>query len=272
MEARAISRQRRLSERHLPWLLLTVFGSFVTALIAVTIDQGLLAEYEIFPPILRGYTVSGGLLGVSAAACCIFTFAYSLRKRSLQEAWVLGKGTLAAWLWAHVYFGVLSMLVLAFWVALNWRIPGMLLIAAGLLMNFAAVTANDGKMPVSADALRVAGRYEEILAGNPAESKHVVADGGTVRLWVLTDIIGIPKQVPFAAVWSIGDIALSLGIALLCFRTIRGEPGSAEAGAGSRSAREAQPRHETFPAPFLFLAHSANFAASIEGRDKCACC
>jgi hypothetical protein len=111
MEARAIARQRRLSERHLPWVIVTAFGALLTAVIALVIDQGVFADYEIFPAILRGYTLSGGVLGVSAAACCVFTFAYSLRKRSLQEAWVLGKGTLAAWLWAHVYFGVLSIVL-----------------------------------------------------------------------------------------------------------------------------------------------------------------
>ncbi len=111
MQSGTIARQRRLSERHLPWLIVTAFGALLTAIIALVIDQGVLADYEIFPAILRGYTLSGGLLGVSAAICCIFTFAYSLRKRSLQEAWALGKGTLAAWLWAHVYFGVLSIVL-----------------------------------------------------------------------------------------------------------------------------------------------------------------
>jgi len=138
--------------------------------------------------------------------------------------------------WATVPLYLLSMAILTLWVALNWRIPGMVLIGAGLLMNFAAVAANDGKMPVSADALRVAGRYEEIIADNPTISKHIVADDDTVRLWVLTDIIGIPKQVPFAAVWSIGDVALNLGVAVLCFRTIRGAPDLALTGVAREPA------------------------------------
>jgi hypothetical protein len=138
--------------------------------------------------------------------------------------------------WATVPLYLLSMAILTLWVALNWRIPGMVLIGAGLLMNFAAVAANDGKMPVSADALRVAGRYEEIIADNPTISKHIVADDDTVRLWVLTDIIGIPKQVPFPAVWSIGDVALNLGVAVLCFRTIRGAPDLALTGVAREPA------------------------------------
>lgn len=129
--------------------------------------------------------------------------------------------------WATVPLFLLSMAILTVWVALNWRIPGMALIAAGLLMNFAAIAANDGKMPVSPDALRVAGRYVEITDTDPTISKHVLASDSTVRLWVLTDIIGIPKQVPFASVWSIGDIALTLGVSLLCYRTMCRPPTAA---------------------------------------------
>src|SRR6185436_4714260 len=37
---------------------------------------------------------------------------------------------------------MLSMALLTLWVALNWRIPGMALMALGLLANFAAIAAN----------------------------------------------------------------------------------------------------------------------------------
>ncbi len=78
---------------------------FSAALVAV-LDAGLLEEYELFPSITRGYTFTGVLLGASSLALCCLAFFYSLRKRGLQERLPFGQGTMTAWLWAHVYFGV----------------------------------------------------------------------------------------------------------------------------------------------------------------------
>src|SRR5262245_36424717 len=44
---------------------------------------------------------------------------------------------------------LLSMGMLIVWVALNWRIPGMAIMALGLLSNFVAIAANGGYMPVA---------------------------------------------------------------------------------------------------------------------------
>ncbi|HEV8244987.1 MAG TPA: multiheme c-type cytochrome, partial [Polyangiaceae bacterium] len=111
MQATSLARERKLTERHAPWIVLTTLAALGTALVAIAIDRGALAEFEYFPAIMRGYTLVGSLLGISAAACCMLTFAYSLRKRGLQEHWPIAKGTLAGWLWAHVYFGVLSLVL-----------------------------------------------------------------------------------------------------------------------------------------------------------------
>src|SRR3954462_2134834 len=111
MDPSSLARQRRFSERHAPWLAVTAVGSVATALLALAVDRGVLTDLTGLSSILRGYTLTGGLLGLSSAACCLLSFAYSLRKRALQEHWPLGRGTLAAWLWAHVYFGILSVVL-----------------------------------------------------------------------------------------------------------------------------------------------------------------
>jgi hypothetical protein len=134
------------------------------------------------------------------------------------------KSPLVAYATVPLYLFSLALLVI--WVGLNWRIPGMALIAAGLLMNLAAIAANGGHMPVSVEAARISGRYEELTTDNPATSKHAPA-GEAVRLWLLTDIIPLPEWMPIAGVLSIGDIVLTLGIANLCYRTIRASPASA---------------------------------------------
>ncbi len=47
---------------------------------------------------------------MSSLGLCGVAFFYSLRKRGLQEQLPFGKSTMTAWLWAHVYFGLLALL------------------------------------------------------------------------------------------------------------------------------------------------------------------
>lgn len=143
---------------------------------------------------------------------------------ALQPLTFLLLAQISALAWATVPIYLLSMALLCAWVALNWRIPGMPLIAAGLLMNLLAVAANGGHMPVDPAAARLAGRYDDLVGLDPLVSKHQLAIDGQVRLRLLTDIVGLPAGVPFAPVWSLGDIVLTIGIALLCYRTIRRAP------------------------------------------------
>jgi hypothetical protein len=116
---------------------------------------------------------------------------------------------------------VLSLALLAIWVAANWRIPGMALIAIGLALNVAVIAANGGHMPVLPEAARLAGQYEALAAGDPRTSKHELMEMEQARLWLLSDIIVIPRGVPGAVVLSVGDIVLTVGIAILCYSTIR---------------------------------------------------
>jgi hypothetical protein len=118
-----------------------------------------------------------------------------------------------------------SIALLAAFVALNWRVPGMALIGAGFVMNIVAVAANGGHMPVDPGAARLAGKYDALVADDPQVSKHIIGAADQVNFWLLTDVIGIPEQIPFAVVWSIGDVVLTLGIAILCYGTIRRGPG-----------------------------------------------
>jgi hypothetical protein len=119
---------------------------------------------------------------------------------------------------------VLSLALLAIWVAANRRIPGMALIAIGLALNIAVIAANGGHMPVLPEGARLAGQYEALAADDPRTSKHLLMPSDQVRLWLLSDIIVIPHGVPGAVVLSIGDIALTVGIAVLCYSTILRAP------------------------------------------------
>jgi hypothetical protein len=109
----ALTRRLRLFERHWPWLLASALTASCTAAVAIALDAGVLDAYELFPSITRGYTFTGVLLGLSSLTLCGLSFFYVLRKRGLQEALPFGKGTMTAWLWAHVYFGSLALVTAA---------------------------------------------------------------------------------------------------------------------------------------------------------------
>ena len=110
MASPSLTRRLRLFERQWPWLSFSIFAALLTAAAVVALDLGVLEAYELFPSITRGYTFSGVVLGLSSLGLCAVSFFYSLRKRGLQEQLPFGKSTLTAWLWAHVYFGLLALL------------------------------------------------------------------------------------------------------------------------------------------------------------------
>jgi len=129
---------------------------------------------------------------------------------------------------ATVPIYLLSMILLVIWVAANWRIPGMALIALGLGLNVIAISANGGHMPVSPESARYAGTIGNYVNEGGLVANNSIATQDNVRFWLLTDIIAIPKQVPFANVISIGDVLLTIGVGGLCYRTIRRAPPLAE--------------------------------------------
>jgi hypothetical protein len=92
-------------------------------------------------------------------------------------------------------------------VAANMRIPGLVLVVAGTASNLAAILANGGVMPADPGALAVAG-----LDDRPGFSNSAVLEAPALR--PLTDIFAIPEAVPFANVFSIGDLLIGAGIAV----------------------------------------------------------
>ena len=102
-----------------------------------------------------------------------------------------------------IYIASTTAVLLA--VLRNIRLPGMKIVALGALANLAAITANGGFMPASAEALATAGlppgdHLNSVVLANPA-------------LQPLTDIYAIPASLPMANVFSIGDVLIAVGIA-----------------------------------------------------------
>jgi Family of unknown function (DUF5317) len=97
-------------------------------------------------------------------------------------------------------------------VAANWRIPGMVILVAGGLANLTAIGANGGVMPASQRALEMAGRI-------PPDGAFVNSNVQTdAHLLFLGDVFAIPRSIPVANVFSIGDVLLVVGGALVVHR------------------------------------------------------
>lgn len=92
-------------------------------------------------------------------------------------------------------------------VIANRRIRGLKIVALGALMNLAAIAANNGVMPASPDAARIAGHD---LPSNKFVNSTSTPDA---HLAFLGDIFAIPARYPLANVFSIGDIVLVAGAA-----------------------------------------------------------
>jgi len=119
---------------------------------------------------------------------------------------------------------VLSTALVAAAVIANRRITGMPIVALGALSNLAAIVANGGYMPASAGAMAALGKTAPTVYSNSA----VVQDP---RLAPLTDIFALPPWLPGANVFSIGDVFIGLGVAVVVIWAMRA-PATATSTAG----------------------------------------
>jgi hypothetical protein len=94
----------------------------------------------------------------------------------------------------------------AFLVA-NRHVRGLCIIALGAALNAIAITANNGIMPASEDALRRAGEYQ--VTETFMNSTQVP----NPRLLFLGDVFAIPERLPLHNVFSIGDVLIAIGAA-----------------------------------------------------------
>jgi hypothetical protein len=92
-------------------------------------------------------------------------------------------------------------------VVRNLALPGLPLVALGAASNLLAIVANGGYMPADPGAVAALGGRE--ISGY---SNSVVVDDPVLR--PLTDIFALPSWLPLANVFSIGDVAIAVGIAV----------------------------------------------------------
>jgi hypothetical protein len=109
-------------------------------------------------------------------------------------------------------------------LAANIEQPGFRYVAAGALLNLAAIVGNGGQMPAAPEAMAIA----HGLAAVPVAgfSNSVLIGPDTWLPW-LGDIFALPRGIPLANVFSIGDVLIGAGGAFFLFRTMRGALGAA---------------------------------------------
>ncbi|MBS3941457.1 MAG: DUF5317 domain-containing protein [Actinobacteria bacterium] len=99
------------------------------------------------------------------------------------------------------------------WV--NRKVPGLVVTSSGGAMNLAAIAANGGVMPMSPEAME--------LAGMTHIGDHFVNSGAVegARLAWLGDVFAIPASWPLSNVFSIGDVVLVVGVGVMLHRLSR---------------------------------------------------
>jgi hypothetical protein len=103
----------------------------------------------------------------------------------------------------------------AAFLLVNRRVPWLWMIGLGGMANLAAISANGGVMPASRAALVAAGRATHVAHfTNSTAVPHP-------HLAFLGDIFAWPVPLPLANVFSVGDVLLLVGTAMLIHRVCR---------------------------------------------------
>ena len=121
---------------------------------------------------------------------------------------------------ALVFIGVLR----------NIDITGMKIVALGAASNLAAIVANGGYMPAGRAAMEALGKTDPTIYSNSALVEHPALEP-------LTDIFALPMWVPFANIFSVGDILIAAGVAVVIAASMRTQgPARPPAVEGSAAA------------------------------------
>jgi len=99
-------------------------------------------------------------------------------------------------------------------VLANRKLLGMPIVAYGAACNLAAIAANGGYMPAAPGALAALHKVAPSVYSNSS----VVANPALASL---TDIFALPTWMPFANVFSVGDVAIATGVVFVIAAAMR---------------------------------------------------
>ena len=111
-----------------------------------------------------------------------------------------------------IYVASTALVLAAIWM--NRRIQGMPIVGIGATCNLSAIVANGGYMPADPAIMAALGRGDPTTYSNSAILPDPV-------LQPLTDIFVLPRWLPFTNVFSVGDVLIGIGVAILIIAAMR---------------------------------------------------
>ena len=113
---------------------------------------------------------------------------------------------------------VVSTLAVLLALLANLRLPGLWIIALGAGLNLLAIVSNGGYMPSSPEAWMQ-------LTGSPTlpvdEYTNSMLTGPATAFPALGDIFVLPRPIPLANVFSVGDVLIAVGAVVFLGRQMR---------------------------------------------------
>lgn len=111
---------------------------------------------------------------------------------------------------------ICSQVILLVFTGLNYRLPGMPILAVGLACNLVVIAANGGFMPLSTDtASRLVSQtvLDRLVVGEriSSASKDVLLAETSIRLPWLADRFVPPQSLSYRFAFSLGDIFIATG-------------------------------------------------------------
>ncbi len=134
---------------------------------------------------------------------------------------------------------------LMLFLLVNFSVPGIKLVLIGSVLNLTVMLANGGYMPVTREGLERTGHADRIVVRDEQAlvkgSKSIVLEPEGTRLYLMSDIFRVPEPYPFATNFSLGDVSITAGAAVMVLRTMLHET---EADSGRIATRREKSRIE----------------------------